>query len=78
MSTTTISKAVYVGTDSGNVVCDSIHCCGQTLKGSIVNAKPNQEWFNGMYNESFFQTTVAEFEMDCECDSFKNVSIEGA
>ena len=64
MNTNTITKALYMGMEGGEVTC--INCAGHTLKISIVRAKANQVRFQGLNGEFYVLTSEQELGMDCE------------
>ena len=64
MNTNTITKALYMGMEGGEVTC--IKCAGHALTSSIENAKANQVRFQGLNGEFYVLTSEQELGMDCE------------
>jgi hypothetical protein len=64
MNTNTITKALYMGMEGGEVTC--IKCAGHSLKSSIQNAKANQVRFQGLNGEFYVLTSEQELGMPCE------------
>ena len=64
MNTNTITKALYMGMQGGEVTC--IKCAGHALTASIENAKANQVRFRGLNGEFYVLTSEEELGMPCE------------